>query len=158
MTVSVESKRAPRLPPRWFIRAAWVIHRALYAITGGRFGLRRPTADQYGMMRIKTIGRRTSQERSVILGYLEDGPDLVTLAMNGWGDPEPAWWLNLQAHPEATIDLADGSRAVRGRVANEDERIRLWARMAVLEPNLDAYATLRSRGTQVVILEPRPEP
>ena len=39
------------------------------------------------------------------------GPNLVTMAMNGWADPEPAWWLNLQAHPDATVDLVDGSRA-----------------------------------------------
>jgi deazaflavin-dependent oxidoreductase (nitroreductase family) len=77
--------------------------------------------------------------------------------MNGWGDPEPAWWLNLQAHPDATVDLPDGSRAVSARAANDDERRRLWARLTVLEPNLDAYAALRSRATQVVILEPRPE-
>jgi len=48
-------------------------------------------------MRLTTTGRRSGQNRSVILGYIEDGPKLVTLAMNGWGEGEPAWWLNLQA-------------------------------------------------------------
>jgi len=51
-------------------------------------------------MRLTTTGRRTGQEGSVILGYVEDGPNLVTMAMNGWADGEPAWWLNLQA-PES---------------------------------------------------------
>jgi deazaflavin-dependent oxidoreductase (nitroreductase family) len=69
------------------------------------------------MMRLTTIGRRTGQERSVILGYFEDGPNLVTLAMSGWADGEPAWWLNLQAHPETSVDLIDGRRMVRGRAA-----------------------------------------
>jgi deazaflavin-dependent oxidoreductase (nitroreductase family) len=55
------------------------------------------------MMRLTTIGRRSGQERSVILGYFEDGPNLVTMAMNGWASPEPAWWLNLQANPEVTV-------------------------------------------------------
>ena len=41
-----------------------------------------------------------------ILGYFEDGPNLVTLAMNGWGAPEPAWWLNLQARPDTVVELA----------------------------------------------------
>jgi hypothetical protein len=54
----------------------------------------------------------------VILGYFEDGENLVTMAMNGWGEGEPAWWLNLQAHPDARVELADGSRLVRGREAN----------------------------------------
>jgi deazaflavin-dependent oxidoreductase (nitroreductase family) len=66
------------------------------------------------MMRLTTIGRRSGQERSVILGYFEDSPNLVTVAMNGWADPDPAWWLNLRAHPQATVDLAEGRRQVRG--------------------------------------------
>ena len=50
-----------------------------------------------------------------ILGYYEDGPNLVTLAMNGWSDAEPAWWLNLEAHPDARVDLKDGARRTRAR-------------------------------------------
>ncbi len=45
----------------------------------------------------------------MILGYIEAGPNLVTLAMNGWGEGEPAWWLNLQAHPQARVQLTDGT-------------------------------------------------
>jgi deazaflavin-dependent oxidoreductase (nitroreductase family) len=108
------------------------------------------------MLRLRTVGCRTGRERIAILGYIEDGPNLITKAMNGWADPEPAWWLNLLAHPDATVDLLDGSRAVRGRAASEDERPRLWARWAVYNKNLDAYAASRSRQTQVVILEQRP--
>ena len=94
----------------------------------------------------------------MILGYFEDGPNLVTMAMNGWADAEPAWWLNLQAHPEASVDLADGRRTVRGQAAEGEERSRLWARWRKLNPNLDAQAALRSAETAVVILEPSPEP
>ncbi len=93
-----------------------------------------------------------------MIGYLEDGPNLVTMAMNGWADAEPAWWLNLQAHPEATVDLADGHRTVRGRVAEEEERSRLWDRWREMNNSLDAEAALRSGETAVVILEPWPDP
>ena len=48
--------------------------------------------------------------------------------MNGWADKEPAWWLNLQAQPDTTVELADGTRAVRARIAAGAERERLWAR------------------------------
>ena len=92
----------------------------------------------------------------MILGYFEDGQDLVTMAMNGWADPEPAWWLNLQDHPDTMVDLVDGSRAVHARAANTDERPRLWTRWAHYDKDLEAYAARRSRPTQVVILEPRP--
>ena len=91
-----------------------------------------------------------------MFGYFEDGPDLVTMAMNGWAEAEPAWWLNLQAHPEATVDLSDGRREVRGRAAKGEERSRLWDRWSEIDTNLDAYAALRSAETAVVILEPLP--
>jgi deazaflavin-dependent oxidoreductase (nitroreductase family) len=111
------------------------------------------------MMRLKTIGRRSGKVRHVILGYYEDGPNLVTMAMNGWGDPEPAWWLNLQAQPETTVVLSTGPRAVRGRAATAEERPRLWARWGEYDgpDKLDSWASRRSRETAVVILEPTAE-
>jgi deazaflavin-dependent oxidoreductase (nitroreductase family) len=107
-------------------------------------------------MRLTTVGRRTGKTRSAILGYYEDGPNLVTMAMNGWAEPEPAWWLNLQASPDATVELKGGSRAVRGRAAQAEERERLWARWNEFGDDVDGYATRRSRETAVVVLEPRP--
>jgi len=156
--MSDDREQRVRLPPRWFIRLAWSTHRSLYRATGGRFGLRRPKANRWGMMRLTTIGRRSGQERSVILGYFEDGQNLVTMAMNGWADPDPAWWLNLRAHPNATVDLARGRRKVRGRAAEGEERSRLWSRWREIDETLDAYAALRSGETAVVILEPSPDP
>ncbi len=152
--MSDEQKKRARMPPRWFVRLAWSTHRGLYRVTGGRLGLRRAKVNRYGMMRLTTTGRRTGQERSVILGYFEDGPDLVTMAMNGWADGEPAWWLNVQAHPETSVDLVDGRRSVRGRAAEGEERSRLWARWRDIDANLDAFAALRSSETAVVVLEP----
>jgi deazaflavin-dependent oxidoreductase (nitroreductase family) len=143
-----------RVPPRWFVRLAWSTHRGLYRITGGRIGLWRPKPGGWGAMRLTTTGRRSGRDRSVILGYFEDGPNLVTMAMNGWSDGEPAWWLNLQAHPEARIEVKDGSFAVHGRSAEGDERGRLWTRWKEIDKNLDAYAALRSTETAVVVLEP----
>lgn len=62
-------------------------------------------------MRLTTTGRRSGKERTVIVGYLEDGTNLVTMAMNGWDEGHPAWWLNLEANPEATVRLADRRHA-----------------------------------------------
>ena len=149
-------ERDPRLPPRFIIRLAWSTHRAIYRVTGGRVGLWRPKPGRWGTLRLTTTGRRTGRLRSVIVGYFEDGPNLDTLAMNGWDDPEPAWWLNLQAQPDATVDLAGEARAVRARAAQGAERSRLWARWCDINRQLDAYAAKRSSPTAVVILEPRP--
>lgn len=156
--MSEGNAKSARLPPRWFVRLAWSTHRGLYRLTGGRVGLRRAKANRWGMMRLTTRGRRSGRERSVILGYFDDGPNLVTMAMNGWSDGEPAWWLNLQAHPDATVDTVDGRGAVTGRAAEGEERARLWDRWREIDTNLDGYAALRSGETAVVVLEPRAQP
>jgi deazaflavin-dependent oxidoreductase (nitroreductase family) len=146
--------KEPRLPPRWFVRAAWFTHRGLYRLTGGRLGLWRPKPNGWGALRLTTTGRRTGQDRSVIVGYFEDGSNLVTMAMNGWGEGEPAWWLNLQADPTAHIELGDGPVGVTASAAEGQERERLWARWGEIDKNLDAYAARRSGETAVVVFEP----
>jgi F420H(2)-dependent quinone reductase len=78
------------------------------------------------------------------------------MAMNGWSEAEPAWWLNLQAHPEAVVELAGGvRREVLGRGSMGGERERFWQRWRELDKNLDDYAARRPRETAVVVLEPR---
>ena len=145
------------LPPRWFIRTAWVVHRLVYRLTGGRRGLWKPTETGWGTLRLHSIGRRSGAERIAILGYFEDGPNLVTMAMNGWGAPEPAWWLNLQAKPDVTVELKDGIRTVRARAATGEERARLWDRWATYssKDKLESWASRRPGETAVVIFEPR---
>jgi deazaflavin-dependent oxidoreductase (nitroreductase family) len=147
-----------KLAPRPLIRTFWKLHRAMYRLTGGRFGLQRPELGaKFGMLRIHTVGRRSGKERITMLGYFEDGPNLVTLAMNGWGKAEPAWWLNLQANPTATIELRDGRREVRARAAVGTERERLWATFDDYPgwgADLGALAAHRPGETAVVVLEP----
>jgi F420H(2)-dependent quinone reductase len=156
--VSDDRKRPVRLPPRWFVRLAWSTHRAICRVSGGRFGLWRPKPGRWGTARLTTIGRRSGRTHQVIIGYFEDGPRVVTLAMNGWADGEPAWWLNLQAHPDTTVELPSETRLVRARAAEGEERSRLWSKWREIDTKLDAYAALRSTETAVVILDPRPEP
>ena len=156
--VAANDEHRGRLPPRWFMRLSWHAHRGLYRVTGGRAGLWRPKANRWGALRLTTTGRRTGRGHSVVVGYFEDGPNLIGMAMNRWADGEPAWWLNLQAHPDAKVVLVDGPRLVRARAAHGDERSRLWARWREIDEGLDAYAALRSSETTVVILEPRPNP
>ncbi len=146
--------KQPRVPPRWFVRLAWSVHRGLYRTSGGRFGLRTAQPDKWGMFRLTVTGRKSGQPRSVILGYVQDGPNMVTMAMNGWAPPEPAWWLNLQAHPEAVVDIEGKEFPVRGRAAEGAERERLWDMWRQEDPNLDAFAARRPTETAVVVLEP----
>jgi deazaflavin-dependent oxidoreductase (nitroreductase family) len=144
------------MPPPWFLHAFWRTHRALYRISGGRFLWTTASKRGWGALHLTTVGRKSGRERSVILGYLEDGADLVTLAMNGWDEGDPSWWLNLQAHPEAVVRLSgQQSRPVRARRAEGAERDRLWQLWVAIDPQQDAYAAQRSTETPVVVLEPR---
>ncbi len=155
--MSEATQKPPVVVPRWLVRTIWVLHRTAYTVTGGRFGLRPATSTQWGMLRLRTIGRTTGKERVAIVGFIEDGPNLVTPAMNGWADPEPAWWLNLQVHPEAVVELRGESRQVTARAAVGDERRRLWEAFVGLGSSAftNANAALRSRETALVIFEPR---
>jgi deazaflavin-dependent oxidoreductase (nitroreductase family) len=148
-------RRRPWLQPRWFVVLFWHAHRALLRATHGRAGLWRPKPDGWGALWLTTTGRRTGQPRQVVVGYFEDGDNLVTMAMNGWGAADPAWWLNLQAHPDATAHTKDGARAVHAHRAQGAERDQLWSRWSEIDKNLDAYAALRPTETAVVVLEPR---
>ena len=157
--MSATTARPPKLPPPWFIHTFWRIHRVLHRLSGGRFLWTTASKRGWGALRLTTIGRKSGRERNVIIGYVEDGPNLVALAMNGWDEGHPAWWLNLEANPDATVRLANQRpRAVRARAATGDERDRLWGRWAEIDTDLDAYASSRSATTPVVVLEPRGEP
>ena len=157
--MTAQEQTLPNLPPRGIIRIFWRLHRIAFRATGGRFGLQQPASGKkFGMLRLTTVGRRSGKARVAIIGYYEDGANLVTLAMNGWGQTEPAWWLNLQANPETTVQLADGPRAVRARAASGDERARLWARFADFPgwgADLEGLAARRSSETAIVVFEPR---
>jgi deazaflavin-dependent oxidoreductase (nitroreductase family) len=110
------------------------------------------------MLRLTTVGRRTGRTRVAILGFIEDGPNIVVPAMNGWMDPEPAWWLNLQDRPEANITLPGGeTRDVVARAAQRGERERLWRALVDLgtAAYTDANAATRSRETSIVVFEAR---
>ncbi|HZW01856.1 MAG TPA: nitroreductase/quinone reductase family protein [Candidatus Deferrimicrobium sp.] len=142
-------------PPRWFVRGAWVGHRALYSATRGRIGLRLATPERWGMLRLLTTGCQSGQERRAILGYFEDGRDLILMFMNGWSEGATGWSLNLRAHPKATVELADGTRRpAMARFAEGEEREQLWARWGTYDQDLEGFAARRS-DTPVIVLEPR---
>lgn len=143
--------KRPALPPSWFIRLFWAMHRAVFRLTGGRRGLWKATPEKWGTFRLHTVGRKSGKERIAILGYHEDGENLVTVAMNGWMEGDPAWWVNLQAQPDATVELKGRTIRVRARAAAPEERDRLWG----LFPDAQPFVAHRKTETAIVVLEPR---
>ena len=155
VTPRIEDNSQPKVSPRWFVHGAWRVHRALYKLSGGRFLWTTSNKRGWGALRLTIVGRKSGQERNVIVGYLEDGPNLVLLAMNGWDEGHPAWWLNLEAHPDALVRLQDQEpRRVRAIEPEGEERARLWQRWVAVQPQLDGFARQRSTETPVIVLEP----
>lgn len=154
--MSSEQTRSQKVPPAWFVHVAWRVHRALYRLSGGRFLWLPGGKRGWGALRLTTTGRRSGRPRSVIVGYLEDGPNVFTLAMNGWQEGQPAWWLNLQDEPDAVVHQArQPPRPVRAHAATGAERERLWQRFLAIEPEIEGFAERRATETPVVVLEPR---
>ena len=147
-TTTDDTKR-PWLPPHWFIRMAC---RAPRDVSPDRRAARalEATPEKWGTFRL-TIGRKSGKERIAILGYHDDGPNIVTVAMNGWMEGDPAWWVNLRARPDATIELKGRTLRVRARAAEGEERERLWK----LFPDAAPFVVNRKTETAVVVLEPR---
>ena len=152
--MTTEKDDAPKLPPAWFKHLFWRGHRLLYRVLGNRVLWTPASKRGWGAMHLVTIGRRSGDRRGVILGYIDDGDTPVALAMNGWDEGQPAWWLNLEATPSAVIHLkGEPGRPVRARRAEGDERERLWRRWAEVDENLDAYAASRTADTPVVVFD-----
>ena len=126
-------------------------HRAVYQWSGGRLG------EYMGPMRallLTTTGRKSAQLRAIPLGYFRDGENFALIASN-WGRPNPpAWWLNLQAHPEAEVLVGRRRLHVRARQANAEEQARLWQRAVRSYPPYARYQRGIERAIPVVILEP----
>jgi len=160
MSATTQDQVRPVARP--LLRTFWTLHRAVFRLTGGRLGLQQPERGaKFGMLRLHTLGRRSGNSRVAMVGYYEDGPNLVTLAMNGWGKAEPAWWLNLQANPTATVELANGRREVQARAASGPERERLWATFDEYPgwgSDIGALAAHRPVETAIVVFEPKAGP
>ena len=152
--MDAQTTQPPKLPPAWFKHLFWRVHRVVFRILGERALWTPQSKRGWGAMHLTTVGRKSGERRGVILGYIEDDSSTVVLAMNGWDEGQPAWWLNLEAHPDAVIRLkGQPEHPVRARRVEGDERDRLWRRWAEIDEGLDAYAASRSADTPVVVFE-----
>jgi F420H(2)-dependent quinone reductase len=126
-------------------------HVAAYRLSGGRLGGR-----MFGMavLLLDHVGRRSGRRRTTPLLYLADGPDLVVVASRGGSDWMPAWWLNLQARPRATVTIGRTRRQVLARKATPDEHALLWPRLVAEHPDYELYLTRTTRELPVIILGP----
>ena len=104
---------------------------------------------------LRTIGRRTGTKGRTPLYYVDDGDNLAVVTSNAGRDREPAWWLNLQAEPDAEVEIRKETHPVRARASTPAEQDRLWPQFVAGLRNYEAYRRKTDREIVVVILEPR---
>jgi F420H(2)-dependent quinone reductase len=134
------------------VRALTRRHAALYLRFGGRrFG----TYYRKPVLVLSTTGRRSGQQRATPVVYMPDGDRWLVAPTNSGLDRAPAWWLNLQARPEAEVQIGEQRYPVRARVAEGDERSRLWASMSAYNHEWADYTRLTRREIPIIVFERR---
>ena len=128
-------------------------HAAVYKASHGWVGHRLPFLPS--ILVLDHVGAKSGKKRSSALLYIEDGDDAVIIASKGGYTKHPAWYHNLRANPDTTIQIGRERREVHARVANPEERARIWPKaVAAYGPYAD-YQARTPREIPVVILERR---
>ncbi len=131
------------------------VHTFLYRNTGGRLGHTIPGVGGR-MLLLDHVGAKSGAKRTSPLLYIRDGDDVVVVASKGGFPKHPAWYHNLMANPDTTVQIGSEHRRVHARVANPQERERLWPKAVKAYHGYEDYQA-RSRGREIplVVLEPR---
>jgi deazaflavin-dependent oxidoreductase (nitroreductase family) len=103
---------------------------------------------------LTTTGRRTGEPRTAPLIFARDGDDFLVVASVGGMPKHPAWYLNLQADPTASIQVKGDRFDVIARTASDDEKPRLWSVVNEVWPNYEVYQSRTDRVIPVVVLHP----
>jgi len=128
----------------------WAIHLKLYQWSSGRIG---NMLRGLPILLLITKGKKTGQLRTKALMYLPYGNDFVVIASNLGKDNHPAWWLNLTAEPNASVQIGRSHFTVHAREAQEDERESIWQALAQKTSDYEQYRSWTSRRIPLVILE-----
>jgi deazaflavin-dependent oxidoreductase (nitroreductase family) len=127
---------------------AWLLRRS-----SGRLGRRFLGAD---VLVLRTTGRHSGKPRDTPVFFIQADQGFAVVASNAASQRPPAWWLNLQADPEAEVFVDGRSHEVRAREASAEEAQALWPRFVAVYRGYDHYRSIATRELPVVILEPRP--
>jgi deazaflavin-dependent oxidoreductase (nitroreductase family) len=141
------------MPSDLVLKTMNTVHRGLLKVTGGHVGW---SVGKMPVLELTTTGRKSGQPRSVMLtSPLQEGAAIVVVASRGGDDQHPAWFLNLRDNPDVQVALKGGPREPRhARVANPEERARMWPQIATEYKNYAGYQTKTDREIPLVLLEP----
>ena len=129
------------------------VHRAVLAVSFGHLGWH---ASGMPVLELTTKGRKSGQLRSVMLtSPWQDGDTYAIVASRGGDDQHPAWFLNLRDNPDVEVTLRGKKQLMHAKVADAQERARLWPQITADHKNYAGYQTKTDREIPVVLLEPR---
>ncbi len=146
-----DTHNADRLWP--ILRRATNLHVLIYRASRGQIGHR--VRGGAPILLLDHVGARTGVKRTTPLVYVRDGENVVLIASKGGHPRHPAWFHNLNANPDASIQIGATRQAVRARAASPPERARLWPRAVEVYPGYEGYQQRTAREIPLVILEPR---
>ncbi|HWA53722.1 MAG TPA: nitroreductase family deazaflavin-dependent oxidoreductase [Solirubrobacterales bacterium] len=131
------------------------LHTALYRVSGGRLGGAVPGTG-IRILLLDHVGAKSGTKRTAPLLYVKDGDNVAIIASKGGYPKNPAWFYNLKANPDTKVQIGGKHLAVHARVAESEERDRIWAKAVKVYRDYESYAA-RSKGRTipVVVLEPR---
>ncbi len=127
-------------------------HATVYRASGGLIGHRLPGLPP--MLLLDHVGAKSATKRTTPLVYVPDGEDVVIVASKGGYPKHPAWFHNLRANPDTTIQIGRERRRVWARVASAEERPRLWDRAVATYGGYRDYQQRTAREIPLVVLEP----
>jgi deazaflavin-dependent oxidoreductase (nitroreductase family) len=131
------------------------LHTTVYRASRGLIGHRFPALPP--ILLLDHVGAKSGTRRTSPLAYVTDGDNLVIIASKGGNPRHPAWFHNLRANPDTTVQVGSGKRAVRARIATPAERPRLWVKAVEAYSGYTGYQERTDREIPVVVLEPRAE-
>jgi deazaflavin-dependent oxidoreductase (nitroreductase family) len=144
-----------RTPDRFWplLRQVMKLHVLIYRATSGRVGHRFRGGPP--MLLLDHVGARSAVKRTTPLVYIRDGENIVLVASKGGHPRHPAWFHNLRANPDTTVQVGSSRLAVRAHIADPQERARLWPKAIEVYPGYEGYQQRTAREIPLVILEPR---
>ncbi len=151
------ARPAPQADSRawWFWERFTSLHATAYRLSRGRVGgTYAPFSEDAPVALVESVGRKSGKRRIHPLVCGRDGDSFVIVASKGGIDRHPAWYLNLIAHPETTVNWRGEKHRVRAREAERAERERLWEKMVELNPTYASYQRRTERRIPVMVLEP----
>jgi len=138
-------------PARLALKLGSSVHAGVYRATGGKlFG----RMGKSPILLLNTVGRKSGKKRATPLLYVVDGEDLVIIASKGGTPTHPAWYLNLMATPETTVEVGDREVRVKAEEVDAEEKTRLWQKMAEMYPTYDDYQKKTEREIPLLVLHP----